>query len=311
MRNERMTKVCVTWVAAVALICGRTEGQTVERCTVSILSDAGEIYAGNEILFEVRIYDGDGLVPGTYCGEAVYQDSVGAKDGQQMPEVTIDNVTHELNIRPDTASKMEECFEGGIDTVRIVLYNAEEMHKIWVTVDGVEGESVGFQIAPGAMSEIRIRNTITNNDTNNLTLYYPDGVVQLTAKGYDEWGNGLGDVNSTWQTTGTLHDIGLQFGAEIFYDTEGVTGEEDGMIIATKVGSPVLSDTLNVMVRMPMSVEDRRRLRAANGLYMNAGKNHSARYDMIGRKITKQRNECSLLIIEIGGKRLLKKAIYH
>jgi hypothetical protein len=297
----------MTWVAATALLCAATQGQTIELCTISILSDAGEIYAGNEILFEVKIYDSDGLVRGTYCGEAVYQDSVGSKDRQQIAEVIVDDVRHDLNIRPDTASKTGECFDGGIDTVKMVLYNAEERHKIWVTVDGVEGESVGFQIAPGAMSEIRIRNTITNNDTNGLTLHYPDGVVQLTAKGYDEWGNSLGNVNSTWETTGTLHEIGLPFGAEIFYDTEGVTGEEDGMIIATKVGSPVLSDTINVMIRMAVSVEDRRRLRAAGGL--NAGKKHGARYDMRGRKIAKQWNESTQLIIETGEKKVLKRVI--
>jgi hypothetical protein len=307
MGRKRMKRLWAMWVAATALLCAATQGQTIELCTISILSDAGETYAGNEIILEVKIYDSNGLVPGTYCGETVYQDSVGAKDGQQMPEVTVDNVRHELNIRPDTASKIEECFEGGIDTVRIVLYNAEETHKIWVRVDGVEGKSVEFRVYPGAMSEIRIRNTITNNDTNDLTLHYPDGVVQFTAKGYDEWGNGLGDVNSTWETTGTLHDIGFPFGAEIFYDTEGVTGEEDGMIIATKVGSPVLSDTVNVMVRMPMSVGDGRRLRTAGGL--NPRKDHSARYDMRGRKIAKQRNESTLLIIETGEKKVLKRVI--
>ncbi len=255
--NKNSIKIAAAALAVIG--CGVLQAggyaQPPARIAISILSPGSELYAGNEFTAEVRVYDANGLITGIYCTKVAYQDTLGAASGQPLGKVTSDNIEYEMNKWPDTTNRIDQCFVNGIDTVKCVLYNAgTENHKIWARTGSIAGMTDAFALNPGAPVVLRIVNSITNTDTNEIDIYYPTGSVQLTAERYDSWNNNNGRTNCTWTQTGTLHTIDMPFGSQINYGTTGVTSEENGMIIAATTANPIMLDTVNLNVRMPSSI---------------------------------------------------------
>jgi len=309
----RMRKGITRMMVLAAISCGVLQYCSYAQPTtiaINILTPGSEIYAGNEFKAEVRVYDVNGLISGEYCTKMAYQDTLGAASGQIKGKMTIDGVDYEINKWPDTTNRIDQCFQNGIDTVSIVLYNAgTEFHKIWAKAGSINGVTNEFVLYPGSPNRMKITNTVTNTDTNEITIFYPAGSVQLTAGRYDAWNNLIDRVNCTWTQTGSLHAIDLPFGSQISYGTTGVTSEETGMIIATTAGSAVMRDTVNVNVRMPSAVIEtppKYRLEI-----IESGK--EAVFDMLGRGYkgvgVKGRNSMSgILILTNARGQAMKKA---
>jgi len=221
--------------------------------------------AGDRIRTEVRIYNRDGLVAGTYCygatgsagtGMVKYFDIVGKGTTTLNPTAYTDvpdNMV--IGVRPAYTDSVQQCFVGGIDTLETVLYNAAtNPHRLLVLLTGKNGVQLKdstetFTLSPGALDTLKLEYADGTKVPANVDLTAPTGQLSIRAVGYDQYGNRIGPIEATtWDTTGTLHPINPGPVSYQYYTTGGVTTYEDGCIIATADGK---SDRVCITVRPP------------------------------------------------------------
>ncbi len=213
-----------------------------------ILTPPNQRIAGDTIVAVTRILNKDGLVPGTYCDSATYQNALG-NDGGARPNPTVDSTVMGKN--------MYQCFQNGIDTVKYVLYYApadkDSLEKVMVTLEGLGAVSDPFVLNPGALARISLEDN-SGNKLDSIHLNYPTGSQLIVAVGYDAYGNLRGPENSTWSRTGTLHAIDDSTNIpRIYYSANTAKGDESGSIFATAVGKggKTVSDTAMVTITGP------------------------------------------------------------
>jgi hypothetical protein len=230
-----------------------------------ILTPAEQRIAGDTILAVVKITNRTGLVPGTYCysadsaqGPAVYQTLL--ESGSRPPAtITVDGVTTRLNKFPGDSIKDEECFHNGLDTIRIVLYNAaftkDSMQQLFVKINGLKAASEAFSLLPARLATIRLEDVSGVDIGDSLVLHYPDGSKTICATGYDIYGNRRQDAEyCNWTATGTLHPIMRNTNAQrIYYEASGVTASESGRIraLAADTSYGVIGDSVFVSIVGP------------------------------------------------------------
>jgi hypothetical protein len=211
-----------------------------------ILTPPADRIAGGTIIAVTRIRNKDGLVPGTWCDSTTYQNALGSGGGGR-PKPTVDSV--------NMGTSMYECFQGGIDTVKYVLYYApvspDSLEKVMVTMrGGLNASSEPFRVYPGALARISLED-FNGKNLDSIYLVSPTGSKLIIAAGYDAYGNYRGPENSNWTADGTLHAIDKPTGVpRVFYETGQVKYDEDGHIRASAIGAGgvVVSDSARVVI---------------------------------------------------------------
>lgn len=223
------------------------------RIDISLLTPPERRIAGDTLKAAVTLYNLDGVYQGDTCVDLTYQDILGA-NGRPDPEVITDRDTTNLDLRPGTDYTARTCFTAGIDTVGLILYYApldpDSTHKVYVVMDTLEGSTRSFELLPGALDSLALVHSL--GDQDSVTIRYPDGRVQVTALGFDRFGNQLrSEVKSNWSTTGTLHDVGGGVSSRILYTAAQVTSGEEGRLVALADENPEIGDSLFITIIGP------------------------------------------------------------
>jgi hypothetical protein len=232
---------------AVTFLVGPPTGVTVQ-----ILTPPDSLIAGDTIVSVVRIQNKDGLVPDTFCTSSAYNNALGGLVG------------HDPVVIADTTVKMtrsmHECFIGGVDTVRYVLYRApyakDSLDKITVALNGLSATTEPFLMHPGSLSRLSIED-FNGKALDSVKLAYPTGSQLFLSVGYDAYGNKRGPENSTWSTSGTLHAVTNAVDvSRVFYQTSQSRYDESGYLSATVTGkdNKVVTDSSYVSIRGPQTI---------------------------------------------------------
>ncbi len=215
--------------------------------------------AGETLYVEVKITNGDGLVPGFYCfgpdttPRARYADPAGPiPPGQPLPEVFNDWDAGNVNrYFTDGTYYVDQCFEGGIDTVGFVLYYAPDdgtMHQLCVDLDDLRSNTQQFKLHPGPLDSMVytfdeagdsvVPDTITVEEEDEFTVIY--------AQGYDQWMNPRGPTPSLWEGDSTLvPPPGIK--AWVYIDAS-VANSQAGNLVATAVEDQSVSTSTFVIL---------------------------------------------------------------
>lgn len=217
--------------------------------------------AGDTITAVVRIRNRDGYVPGSYCyaigGDgkpAHYWDPLGPGSRDRPQPVVIGGQdTSTIDASLVDTSRLEQCFEDGVDTVQFVLYyapyNLDSVHEMRVELGTLSGSSDPFRLLPGPLDTLVLQDHNGDALADTLTLQYPDGAVLIMAMGYDSYGNKVGRVSSSWRTTETLHPPQkTDQVSQVYYTSGSITDNEQGWLKAC--ASDTLLSSLCDSVRM-------------------------------------------------------------
>jgi fibro-slime domain-containing protein len=250
-----------------------------------ITPPAGRI-AGDTILAVVTISNKDGLVPGQYCywGDtaALYHDTVGQGSTQPPPSITTGEGSTGLNAGTGTTIKTPECFTNGVDTVKIVLYNApytdplvgiDTLHQLSVNLKGVTAVTTPFQLLPGDLYSLQLQNAQGVHLTGTDTMTYPDGHVTIYSVGYDRYGNERGRELADWSVNNTLHPLTQSSNISgIYYDASNSSSNESGEVTARAARflngvfqDSLAADSLGIVIIGPPSSLDSAVTRDVNG----------------------------------------------
>jgi hypothetical protein len=214
---------------------------------IQILTPPDSLIAGDTIVSVVKITNKDGAVPDTFCTSSAYNNSLGGVPG------------HDPIVIADTTVKMtqsmHECFIGGVDTVRYVLYRApmgtDSLDKITVALNGLSATTDPFLMHPGELTRIAIEDASGKN-LDSVKLAYPTGSELFLSIGYDAYGNERGPENSTWKTDSTLHPVTNAVDvSRVFYQANQSRYDEAGHIIATATGKDgkLITDSAYVSIK--------------------------------------------------------------
>jgi fibro-slime domain-containing protein len=222
---------------------------------IAIITPPEQRIAGDTILAVVRIQNKDGLVPGPWCynGDtgAVYQDGLGSGGGKRPPPIDIgDNGPVDITQVGTTGNKTNECFQDGLDTIKFVLYyapNGDTAHQIFVSLGGLNANTVPFKLLPGALDSLALEDVNGVHIPDPLALTYPNGNKVIVAVGYDRFGNRRGPENSNWDVSNTLHPVTNPLNVpRIFYEAAPTTHNESGWLRATASGN--IADSIYVTI---------------------------------------------------------------
>ncbi len=131
-----------------------------------------------------------------------------------------------------------ECFDNGLDTVKIVLYNApytkDSVQQLFVNAAGLTSATETFNLLPGALHTVALQDNAGNDIGDTITLRSPSGSKVIVCVGFDAYGNKIGSENGTWTATGSLHAITNNANvSRIYYDAANARSGEQGFISAT------------------------------------------------------------------------------
>jgi fibro-slime domain-containing protein len=209
------------------------------RASIEIITPGADIIAGKPVQAVVKVYDKDGnsytyKFDTTAGSRAAYHDLLGT-GGLPEPVIIIDGKTVVLYGTPWDYGN--ETFLNGRDTVTFTLYNApldtSKVHQISLNLvigaDTIKASSVPFVLHPDVLAKVQIEypNGTPVTDTLNLTSF-----STFVSRGYDRYGNPLGEIPGNWSVTDSLHQItGPTNGSTITYDPNNVTRPEKGYVI--------------------------------------------------------------------------------
>jgi len=250
------------------------ESDNPVRTEIQILTPPAQRIAGDTFLVVLKLYDKDNsLFQGPYCfNNVVFQDTLG-NGGKQDPIVVSDSGIDTINEFPSTAHLARLCFNDGIDTTKIVLYNApvDNVHKLFIHLDNVLVTSTEpFHLYPGRIDSIDIQNADGTPVTDTVSMDAPDDSWMFYAAGFDRYGNRIpGWVSCIWSTSGDLHQVtdGQTVG-QIFYETVSVQKKESGVLTATPADPsvpPYVKDQVFIEILGPAIILSKAITRDMNG----------------------------------------------
>ena len=214
----------------------------VTAMTIAIITPPDKRIAGDTITAVVKLFNKDGLYPdSSYCDTTIHQESLGS-GGRPDPVVIVDDKASKLNQAPSTASKTEECFQFGLDTIKYVLYYStttkDSLQRMYITFNSIIASTDPFNLLPARLNSVAIQDGNGNN-LDTVHLASPNGSQVFKVVGYDRFGNKVVLVNgATWTATDHLHPIDKPFDVtRIYYDAIQVKNDEYGHIIAAVVDS--------------------------------------------------------------------------
>jgi hypothetical protein len=243
-----------------------TRGSPV-RAEFEIITKTEKLIAGDTIKAILRIYNRDGLVPGTYfynkdssSGMSFFVDTIGFSTGPFRSVVIANKRSSFVNTFPSDTSRLPLAFENGIDTVNFLLFKApfssDSSHFLTAHLGTITVSASPFHLKPSGLNSIAIFHTHPCCP-DSLTMKFPDDRVLLYSLGFDKFGNMRGAESCLWNATGTLHKIDIRDSiSRIVYtaDSGVVHDDENGTIVAKSYTNPKFSDTLRVRIIGPLSV---------------------------------------------------------
>jgi fibro-slime domain-containing protein len=229
-----------------------------------ILTPSQDRIAGDTILAVVKIQNRTGLIAGHYCfgsdsshGTAVYQTLLGS-GAKPAPVIVVDQTTDTLNNFPSKANSSSECFQDGLDTVKVVLFNApytsDSVQQLFVSAAGLSSATESFTLLPAALHTLALEDNSGRDIGDSITMLYPSDSRIIVSVGFDVYGNKIGPENATWSTSGTLHAISQNTNvSRIYYESSNVKAHEQGYIRAkaTDATGTSFSDDVRVTILGP------------------------------------------------------------
>jgi fibro-slime domain-containing protein len=246
--------------------------------SIKIITPADKLIAGDTIQALVEIKNKDGLVPGSYCfnlsenasekSNVIYQDTLKYQVTNKRPEpiITIDGTETRLNIGKETSTiKNNQCFENGVDTIKMVLYYApfskagaqDTFHVITVDLgkdrNGKErkAQTDRFKLLPAKLDSLCIA-----NPDNYMKI--PPQTISLTTNrqisgysiGFDRFGNPLDKYASFWSVTEQLNPFSsTDRNVKMYYEMQENDEEANGYIYsADTIDGKVIKDSLNIRI---------------------------------------------------------------
>jgi fibro-slime domain-containing protein len=257
--------------------------------TFTLITPPAARIAGDTLLAVVKISNHDGLVPGSYCypgtagASALYHDTLGkGSSSQPDPTITTGQGTTGLSAGAGASINTSECFTNGVDTVKIVLYNApytnpligiDTLHQLSVNLKGVTATTDAFKLLPGDLASLQLQNAVGTHLIGTDTLLYPDGHVTIYSVGYDRFGNERGRELANWGVNQTLHPLTQDsMISQIYYDASTSTSDESGTVRARAARflngvfqDSLAADSLGMVIIGPPSSLDSAVTRDVNG----------------------------------------------
>jgi fibro-slime domain-containing protein len=255
--------------------------------TFTLITPPAQRIAGDTILAVVKIYNHDGLVPGSYCysgdSAARYHDTLGKGSTSPDPTITTHQGSTVLNAGTGGISiTTPECFANGVDTVKIVLYNApwtdpdigvDTLHQLSVNLKGLPAVTEPFKLLPGDLYSLQLQNAAGVHLIGIDTLVSPDEYINIYSVGYDRFGNKKGSVFANWSVTSGLDPLVQSSNINmVHYESNRATSDESGIIIARAARffhgafmDSLASDSLGIFIKGPLSYLDSAVTRDTNG----------------------------------------------
>lgn len=225
---------------------------------ISFITPPENRKAGDTMLLLVEVRNEDGLIPGRYCypadasgALAAYQDTLGT-GGRPDPRIINSQGSAIITQKGTTGNQMGECFIGGIDTIKVVMYYApsaaDSLHKIFLNLGSLSAATDPFRLLPGkADSIILMRGGLPIGESISLTA--PKDSLVLYAIGYDQWKNPIpsSKLPVLWTVDGSLHPVAdsLKNTSILTYITKFSTSDELGYITVISGG---LVDSVKVLI---------------------------------------------------------------
>lgn len=211
----------------------------VTKVEFNIITPDSLLIAGEPIQGEVKIYNEDGLVPGTWK----YPDSDGKKEAKYND--VLDNgglkftpfVTTVFNNGKKTdksdlnlVASVEQWFEGGIDTCVFILYYApvpKKEHMLTVDLGTHDASTDPFVLLPGALDSI----VINTGPIDTKELGFDTKPFIIKATGWDKFGNFLPNEIFQWENDSSLFQFSIDAQAtQIYIDPSKVSKTQEGFI---------------------------------------------------------------------------------
>jgi hypothetical protein len=241
-----------------------TRGRPI-RSELIVITPHEQLIAGDSLRAIIKIYNKDGLVPGTYCfpsesGTTIkYGDVLGYGSSTFRPVINSTEGASKINFVPLMDSSLNQCFNEGIDTVHFMLYNApfskDSLHRLVVGFDSVMSFSSTFRLKPAALHFLKLAHTLPCCP-DSLTLRHLGDQVLIYSVGYDFYGNMRGSEPCQWSVNGTLHALKDSSNiSRILYDSDPkvVIDDEKGLLIAHSSDNQMIADSLIISILGPRS----------------------------------------------------------
>lgn len=167
----------------------------------------------------------------------MYQTLLGSGANKPAPVIVVDQVIDTLNSYPSKANSAAECFQNGLDTVKVVLFNApytsDSVQQLFVSAAGLSSATESFALLPASLHTLALEDNSGNNLGDSITMRYPGDSRIIVSEGFDMYGNKIGPQNAVWNASGTLHAISQNTNvSRIYYESSNVKGNEQGYIRA-------------------------------------------------------------------------------
>ncbi len=234
--------------------------------TIDVTAPVNERKAGQPITTRVTISNEDGLVPGTWCGQALFGDLVEQKvvvdtSGDGIADTLTAGVVIDGEFIPlDQATEL--CFTGGSTEIDLILYTVPEdnpRHTVRITFTDTQSgnpdpmtDNTNLNLLAGKLDSLAIVSLIDPliefaNDTISLSS---NGGATIRLVGYDKYGNFIGPVKGVWSTTGEIDSV--QSGTDqfqIWYSVGEITYRKVGAITVHKPEDESVSDEITIILR--------------------------------------------------------------
>jgi fibro-slime domain-containing protein len=246
--------------------------ETVKKVELTILTPPEKRIAGDTLLAEVRIYNTDGLIPGNYCfgtgdgknesQQVIYNDLLKNPDGRNLPNprIVVDGNWTDLNQGLSTTIKHNQCFNGGVDTIKFIAFYApfpydktDSVHTLRVDMGDDHFAQKEFRLRPAKPDRIDITEVLYpfKSITSTEVYDYNQTGRPYTSVIYDRYNNTVVQqpLVDNWYTTGTIKEFKISTAAEFEFYPGVNTQIQTGKIVAKhKMDNIDLIDSIDVRV---------------------------------------------------------------
>lgn len=264
------------WTGTVGITISRTSNQI-------FVSYSGKSSASNS--FNVNPNSLDHFTFATISSPRIAGQSfaitIEARD-QYENRVTTFSGTASLSDRSGTLTPIISTnFSGGSWSGNVTITKKYIDDQITATGGGKSGQSNAFNISPGAIHHLVVRDNPggLGNEVSKLILNLNDQ-AKFYAAGYDQWNNYIRDVSADWGRTGTLDLPSPLQGTstvltaqtpsttgQIYADSISVSSDSTGTISVATIHHVVIRDAANgqgnIVAEIALTADDSIRLHAA------------------------------------------------
>ncbi len=251
--------------------------EPIQKVELTILTSADKRIAGDTLLAEVRIYNTDGLIPGKYClgnggnetQQVIYNDLLANPSHRNLPNprITVEGNWTDLNQGLSSTIKHNECFDGGIDTIKFVAYYApfpydrtDSVHILRVDVGNNHTDQKEFRLRPATADKIDITDEDLKSITGTEVFGYNQSAKIYTSIIYDKYGNVVMQkpLVDNWYTTGTINNLSSKTAAEFeFYPGENAQIQTGTVVAKHRMDNKDLIDSIDIRVNtIPAEITD-------------------------------------------------------